>query len=526
MPNAISLEYLGLRNPGTIHRNLPVPALVEAALSKNEGVLAENGSLIVRTGDRTGRSPNDKFFVRRSPSAEQIWWGDVNQAVSEDVFNKIWDRAKAHLQSKELFVFDGFVGADKSYRLPLRVVTPFAWHALFAETLFIRPTAADLAAHAPEFTVVSVPTLRLNGKADGANSEVFVAVDIETRLVLIVGTGYAGEIKKSIFTIMNYLLPLKNVMTMHCSANVGRNGKTALFFGLSGTGKTTLSADPARRLIGDDEHGWTDQGVFNFEGGCYAKCIHLSAEAEPQIYNAICFGSVLENVDYDPQTRRIDYDSDSITENTRATYPVTYIPNCILEGTGGHPSDIFFLAADAFGVLPPIARLDNAHALYHFLSGYTAKLAGTEAGVTEPKATFSACFGEPFMPLHPGRYAQLLGERIKKHNVRTWLVNTGWTGGPYGVGRRMSIKHTRTLLNAALNGELDNVAYREDTVFGLQVPTACPGVPEDVLNPRNTWKDKDAYDKKARELAGLFIKNFAKYADGVSEDVRKAAPKG
>jgi len=519
------LEEMGLRNFGEVYCNLSNSKLVEHAVKRGEGILVDNGSLLVYTGARTGRSPNDKFFVKREPSSNEIWWSKGNVPVSPEIFDHIFAKASAYFQNRETFIFDGFAGADKNLRLPLRVVSTEAWAALFARTLFIRPSDEELAAHMPEFTIVHAPNLKLLGKADGVNSEAFISIDFERRLVLVVGSGYAGEIKKSIFTVMNYLLPLKNVMTMHCSANQGSDNKVALFFGLSGTGKTTLSADPTRRLIGDDEHGWNEQGVFNFEGGCYAKCIKLSAEAEPQIYNAIRFGSVLENVDFDPETRRIDYDSARITENTRATYPVEHIPNCILEGRGGHPSDIFFLTADAFGVLPPIAKLDAPHAMYHFLSGYTAKLAGTEAGVTEPQAVFSTCFGEPFMALHPGRYARLFGQNMQAHGTRTWLVNTGWSGGAYGVGKRMSIKYTRALLNAALSGQLDNVDYREDVNFGLMVPTSCPGVPDEVLDPRKTWADPAAYDKAARNLAGLFVKNFAKYADGVSDEIKKAAPK-
>jgi phosphoenolpyruvate carboxykinase (ATP) len=525
MSEEIGLKVLELQQPGTVYRNLTVPVLVEEVLKRKEGVLATNGALIVTTGKRTGRSPNDKFFVRRAPSGEEIWWSDINREVEPETFERIWNKARAYLEKRDLFVFDGFVGSDPTHRLPVRVVSPTAWHGLFSETLLVRPSREELESIEPEFTLVDVADCFMDGKRDGINSEVFISLDIERKLALVAGSGYAGEIKKSMFTIMNYLLPLKNVMTMHCSANASDDGQVALFFGLSGTGKTTLSADPARHLIGDDEHGWTENGVFNFEGGCYAKCINLSEENEPQIFNAVRFGSVVENVDYDPVTRRIDYASARITENTRATYPLAHIPGSIESGMGGHPSDIFFLAADAFGVLPPISRLDIPHAMYHFLSGYTAKLAGTEAGVTTPQATFSACFGEPFMPLHPARYAELLGRMIEKHGVRVWLVNTGWTGGPYGVGKRMSIRHTRRLLNAALNHELDKVSYRTDPVFGLQVPENCPEVPDNVLCPRETWPDKVAYDKKARELATLFARNFAKYAEGASEEIRAAGPK-
>ena len=522
----MQLEKVGLRNTGTVYRNLSVPRLVEEALKRGEGILADNGSLIVMTGKRTGRSPKDKFFVKRAPSANEIWWSKSNIGIEPEHFDRLFAKVQAYMQRRDLFVFDGFVGTDPQFRTPLRVITPLAWQALFATTLFVRPKPEELATLTPRFTVMDATQMEMNGEADGIASEVFVGCDMERELVVIAGSGYGGEIKKSIFTMMNYFLPLKGVMTMHCSANVGRDDKVALFFGLSGTGKTTLSADPERRLIGDDEHGWTEDGVFNFEGGCYAKCIRLSEEAEPQIYRAIRFGSILENVFYDTEKRRVDFDSDAVTENTRATYPVEHIPGCVLSGQGGHPSDIFFLTADAFGVLPPISRLDAPHAMYHFLSGYTAKLAGTESGVTEPQATFSTCFGEPFMPLHPARYAELLGEKIRKHGVRTWLVNTGWTGGPYGVGKRMSIKHTRAILSAALEGKLDAVNYRIDPIFGLDVPESCPGVPSEVLNPKTTWPDPEAYDAKARELAERFVKNFAKYAEGASEAIRKAAPRG
>ena len=521
----ISLKETGLQNVGKIYRNLTVPKLVEESLKRGEGLLAKNGSLLVTTGERTGRSPNDKYIVKRSPSAENIWWGDINVSTEADHFERLYAKARSYLQNRDLFVFDGFCGADPDYRISVRIVSPLAWHGLFSETLFIRPSKEELDKMEPDFTLVNVSEFLMEPEKDGINSGTYIGIDFERKLALVAGSGYGGEIKKSMFTVMNYLMPLRNIMSMHGSANVGRDGRVALFFGLSGTGKTTLSADKSRSLIGDDEHGWSDNGIFNFEGGCYAKCIRLSKEDEPQIYNAISFGSLLENVVYDPETREVDYDGDDITENTRATYPVEHIPGCITEGRGGHPSDIFFLAADAFGVLPPIARLDEAHAMYHFLSGYTAKLAGTESGIDEPTATFSACFGEPFMPQHPARYAELLGERIEKHGVRVWLVNTGWSGGPYGVGERMSIKHTRALLDAALTGKLDDVKYHEDPVFKINIPDECPGVPSEVLIPRNTWEDKDAYDTKARELAGLFMKNFEKYASGASEEIRWAGPK-
>ena len=524
MPDTISLGTAELRNTGKVTRNGSVATLVTEALLRGEGQLAENGALVVSTGARTGRSPNDKFFVRREPSASHIWWGKVNQACDEATFERVQSQVLAYLQKRDLYVFDGFVGADPANRLAVRVITPLAWQALFAHTLFRRPSAAELEGFRPDVTVLDAGELKLGGKAEGLASEAFVGADLEQKRVVIAGTGYAGEIKKSLFTLMNYFLPQKSIMTMHCSANVGAAGDVALFFGLSGTGKTTLSADPARRLIGDDEHGWTEQGVFNFEGGCYAKCINLSEKAEPQIFRAVRFGSVLENVVIERNSGKIDYDDGSLTENTRATYPVEYIPNCVLDGMGGHPRDIFFLTCDASGILPPIARLDIPHAMYHFLSGYTAKLAGTVVGVKEPTATFSACFGEPFMPLHPARYADLLGEKIKKHGSRVWLVNTGWSGGPYGVGQRMSIKITRRLLSAALNGELDTVSYRRDPLFGFEVPQSAPDIEAKLLDPQSTWADPAAYTRAAEKLAAQFVENFKAYESGASAEIRAAAP--
>jgi phosphoenolpyruvate carboxykinase (ATP) len=519
-------QLAGIRiiNPGKIHRNLPPAVLIEMAVARGEGILAANGALVVRTGVPSGRSPNDKFFADEDSIRGVIDWGKVNIQCPAPQFQKLTEKACRDLQNKELFVFDGYVGADPQYRLKVRVITPTAWHALFAHTLFIRPPAGELEGFEPGFTVLGCGSMKANPGRDGTRSEVFVAVSFEKRINLILGSMYGGEIKKSIFTILNYLLPQQGVFPMHCSANVGREGDVALFFGLSGTGKTTLSADPGRRLIGDDEHGWSDSGVFNFEGGCYAKVIRLSAEAEPQIYNAIKFGSLLENVAVDPQTRRIDYDSDAVTENTRATYPVEHIPGCIIPGVGGHPRNVFFLACDAFGVLPPIARLTPEMAGYHFLSGFTAKLAGTESGVDEPQPTFSTCFGAPFMPLHPSRYAAMLSQRLSKHGTGCWLVNTGWSGGGSGVGKRMKISITRALLTAALEGKLDKARFTPDPVFKIMVPDSCPGVDPAVLTPRNTWADKQAYDRKARELAAMFAKNFEQYRKHVTPDVLAAGP--
>jgi len=510
---------------GTVYRNLSTPALIEEALSRGEGKLAANGALIVATGERTGRSPKDRYVVDTPDVHADVWWGEVNIAIDEARFERLFERVKAHLALRDQFVFDGFAGADPQYRLPVRIITEKAWHSLFGRTLFLRPTRADLETHRPEYTVIDACECLADPALDGTRSGTFVVLSFNRKMVLIGGTHYGGEIKKSIFAVMNWLLPKKGVFPMHCSANVGRAGDTALFFGLSGTGKTTLSADPERRLIGDDEHGWSDSGVFNFEGGCYAKVIRLSRENEPQIYDAIKFGSIIENVVFDEDTRAVDYESDKITENTRATYPVEHIENCVIPGVGGHPENIMFLAADAFGILPPIARLTPAQAMFHFLSGYTAKVAGTEAGITEPTTTFSACFGAPFLPLHPARYAKMLGEKLSQHKTRVFLVNTGWTGGPYGVGKRMSIRHTRALISAALNGELDRVETVADPLFGFAIPKSCPEVPAEVLNPRNTWPDKSAYDERARHLAGLFVKNFDKYRSEAPPEVIAAQPK-
>ncbi|MFH0800095.1 MAG: phosphoenolpyruvate carboxykinase (ATP) [Pseudomonadota bacterium] len=508
-----------------VHRNIPPPKLVEMALERGEGTLASNGALVVRTGERTGRSPADRYVVEDKWAAKHVWWGPVNKQISEEAFDKLLAAATDYLVLRDRFVFEGFAGADAKYRMPIRVIAEKAWHALFATTLFIRPTKEERANIRPEFTVIDAADLKLDPVRFGIHSGTFVGISFEKRIILIIGTGYGGEIKKSIFSVMNGLLPDRNVFPMHCSANVGDAGDVALFFGLSGTGKTTLSADPARRLIGDDEHGWSDRGTFNFEGGCYAKVIKLSKQAEPQIFDAIRFGSILENVIVDPESRRIDYDADTITENTRATYPVEHIPNCVIPGVGGHPKHVFFLTCDAFGVLPPIAKLNSDMAMYHFLSGYTAKLAGTEVGIDEPQATFSTCFGTPFMPLHPTAYAKFLGERLKAHGATCWLVNSGWSGGPYGEGNRMKISITRALLSAVLDGKLENASFTPDPIFNILIPDSCPGVPDDVLSPRNTWRDKASYDRKANELAARFQKNFAQYAEYAGERVIAAGPR-
>jgi phosphoenolpyruvate carboxykinase (ATP) len=506
--------------------NLPTSALYEEAVRNGEARIAADGSLVVSTGQYTGRSPKDKFVVEEPSSQDKIWWGKVNQPISEEKFNGVRDRMMEELAKKKLYVQDVFVGADPEYRLSVRVFTESAWANLFARNLFIRPTAEERATFSPDFTVIDVPSFKANPSNDGTRSDTFIFLNLGQRLVLIGGTEYAGEIKKSMFTVMNYMLPMRGVMPMHCSANIGPNGDSALFFGLSGTGKTTLSADPTRTLIGDDEHGWSDTGVFNFEGGCYAKVIKLSAKAEPDIWNASHrFGTVLENVVMDPETRQLDLNSDALTENTRSAYPIEFISNASPTGTGGHPKNIMMLTADAFGVMPPIARLTPEQAMYYFLSGYTAKLAGTERGITEPEPEFSACFGSPFLPLPPMTYAQQLGEKIREHNSDVWLVNTGWTGGAYGHGHRMSIAHTRAMVSAALNGSLAQVETKQDPIFGLPVPVSCPGVPSEVLWPRNTWTDKDAYDAAARGLAERFQANFAKFADQVTDEVKQAGPK-
>jgi phosphoenolpyruvate carboxykinase (ATP) len=519
------LSNYGIDAPARVYWNLNTPELYEEIARRNEGVLSDHGNVIVDTGEHTGRAAKDKAIVREPGSADKVFWGDVNKDFPQDKFNALKERMMAHANGRDLFVQDAFVGADPDYRLPIRAINELAWHSLFARTMFIS-NLNEPAPHQPQFTIINFPSFQADPQRDGTRSPTFILMDFSQRLVLIGGTSYAGETKKSAFTIMNYLLPQRGVMSMHCSANVGAEGDVAIFFGLSGTGKTTLSADPERRLIGDDEHGWSDNGVFNIEGGCYAKVIKLSAEAEPDIYRTTkMFGTILENVVYDPVTRKIDLDDARKTENTRASYPLTSIQNIVPEGRAGHPRNIIMLTADAFGVLPPVARLTPEQAMYHFLSGYTAKVAGTEKGIKEPEATFSTCFGAPFMVLHPGVYADLLGEEIAKHNAACWLVNTGWSGGAYGVGQRMKIAHTRAMIRAILNGSLAQIETAPDPIFGVNVPVSCPEVPSEVLQPRNTWEDKDAYDRQARDLARRFNENFKKYEAGVSEAVRAVAPK-
>ncbi len=520
-----ALGNLGLRNLKNVYWNLHTPQLYEMTVQRNEGIIAHLGPLVTRTGTHTGRSPNDRFMVDEPSTSEDVWWGNTNRPISEESFNLLHDKVTAYLQNSDVFIQDCYCGADENYRLPVRVITEDAWHNLFARNMFLQPTEDELEDFEPAFTVLNVPSFMADPDTDETNSNTFILVNMAKRLVLIGGTSYAGEIKKSIFSVMNYMLPKKRVLSMHCSANMSKDeSDTAIFFGLSGTGKTTLSNDPDRLLIGDDEHGWSDDGVFNFEGGCYAKVIRLSPEGEPEIYETTRkFGTILENVVVDPITRQLDLDNDSYTQNTRASYPITHIPNIVRDGCGGHPNNIVFLTADAFGVLPPVSKLTPEQAMYHFLNGYTAKVAGTERGVTEPQATFSACFGEPFMPLNPVEYANLLGEKIRKHGSDVWLVNTGWTGGPHGVGSRMKLSYTRAMITAILDRTLAEIETEEEPYFGLHVPVRCPGVPDEVLMPSKTWDDQSAYDAKAKDLANRFAENFKKYANQVTEAVAASA---
>ena len=522
-----SLRALGVTPAGEVHWNHVAPALVQAAVRRGEGELADMGPFVGVTAPHTGRSPNDKFVVREPSSEGDVDWGAVNRPVSEAHFDALLADVRAYLGAlPELFVQDLYCGANPAHRLSVRYVLPNAWHALFVRNMFIRPAFEELAAFAPNFTVLHAPDLQADPARHGTRSGTFVVLHLGRRTILIGGTRYAGELKKSMFTVMNYLMPREGVLSMHCSANVGQAGDTALFFGLSGTGKTTLSADPDRALVGDDEHGWSEDGVFNFEGGCYAKVINLSPEGEPDIYRTTqMFGTVLENVVLDAE-RRVCFAEQRITENTRASYPIHYIPNHVPSGRGGHPRHVVFLTADAFGVLPPIARLTPEQAMYYFLSGYTAKVAGTERGVTEPQATFSACFGAVFLVWHPTKYAEMLGEKLREHGSTVWLVNTGWTGGAYGTGSRMKLAHTRAMVRAALSGALDGAETRADPVFGLAVPAAIDGVPSAVLDARGAWADRDAYDAQARRLAGMFRENIEKFGDAVSAEVRAAGPRG
>ncbi|MGE0659419.1 MAG: phosphoenolpyruvate carboxykinase [Reyranellaceae bacterium] len=523
--DAKALENIGLKNSANVYWNMPVSTLYEEAIRRREGQLVDGGPLAVLTGVHTGRSPNDKFFVDEPSSRDAIDWGKTNRPIAPEKFERLLSRMLAYAQRRDLFVRDCFAGADPAYRIGVRVINETAWHNLFARNMFLRPGREQLEGFKPDFTILQLPGFQADPELDGTNSDCAIICDFSRKLVVICGTWYAGEIKKSVFTILNYLLPASGVLPMHCSANIGPQGDVAIFFGLSGTGKTTLSADASRTLIGDDEHGWSAHGVFNFEGGCYAKVIRLSAEAEPEIYATTSrFGTVLENVVVDPLTGKLDLDSAKFTENTRACYPLDFIPNTSESGMGAQPQNIIMLTADAFGVLPPISQLSPEQAMYHFLSGYTARVAGTEKGVgNEPQATFSTCFGAPFMPRHPTVYAKLLGEKMARHNTRCWLVNTGWSGGAYGVGQRMKIAHTRAMVRAALDGSLAKAAATPDPNFGVLVPQSCPDVPASVLNPKNTWNDKGAYDETARDVAQRFQNNFRQFEGHVDDQVKKAA---
>ncbi len=514
----------GIANPANAHWNLNATALYEHTIRGGHGRLAPGGALVVETGEHTGRSPLDKFIVDEPTASDDIWWGDVNAATSEENFERLHAKVLAYFQNRDLYVQDLYAGADPDYRLPVRVVSESAWHAMFAANMFIQPGHGELQDFVPGFTVLHAPYLHADPERDGTNSQTFIVVHFGRRLVLIGGTSYAGEIKKSIFSVLNYMLPPRGVLPMHCSANIGPGGDTAIFFGLSGTGKTTLSADSSRRLIGDDEHGWSDSGVFNFEGGCYAKVIRLSPEAEPEIYATTRrFGTILENVVMDEASGALDLDDGRLTENTRASYPIDFIPNIAEGGRGGQPKNIVMLTADAFGVLPPISALSPSQAMYHFLSGYTARVAGTEKGLgKEPKATFSTCFGAPFMPRHPSVYAALLGKKMEQTGAKCWLVNTGWSGGAYGTGARMAIGHTRALVRAALDGRLAQIPAKAHPTFGVAIPESCPDVPAEVLDPRNTWADKGAYDKTARDLSGRFEANFKQFEPYVGDDIKSA----
>ena len=520
-----NLEAYGIRNNANQYCNLSQQELVQETLLHGQGSLSDQGALCIRTGAFTGRSPDDKFTVDDALTHDSVDWNKFNKPFPKDQFNALLEKMCRYFDGKDVYVKDAYACADERYRITIRVFAEFPWSAQFAGNMFIRPDDKDLDAFIPEWCIYCAPGFHADPAVDGTRQHNFSIIDFEAKRILIGGSAYTGEIKKSIFTILNFVLPhQKNVLSMHCSANIGKAGDTAIFFGLSGTGKTTLSADPGRNLIGDDEHAWSEQGVFNFEGGCYAKCIDLTEEKEPDIYRAIKPGAILENIQFFDGTNTPDYSNSCITENTRVSYPIEHIRNAVIPSVGGHPKNIFFLTCDAYGILPPISKLNKAQAMYHFISGYTAKVAGTETGVTEPKATFSACFGAPFLPLHPTYYAKMLGERIEQFNPNIWLVNTGWTGGPYGVGSRIKLAYTRALITAALNGELNQVSYARDEVFGLQFPTSCSGVPSDVLNPRDTWADKALYDQKALSLAELFTNNFEKYENKASDDIRQAAP--
>jgi phosphoenolpyruvate carboxykinase (ATP) len=522
--NTYGIEKWGILNPLAVYRNLSPAALTELALETEDALLMDKGALLVTTGKYTGRSPNDRFIVDEPSVTDEIDWGSVNKKISVESFNRILGKVTAYLNNREIFIFDGFAGADPKHRVNIRVINEYASQNLFIYNMLLRPTKQELENFTEDYTIICAPGLKLAPETDGTNSEAAIILSFEKKLIVIAGSKYAGEMKKSVFSLMNYLLPKKGILSMHCSANVSlEDGSSALFFGLSGTGKTTLSADPRRGLIGDDEHGWSDEGIFNFEGGCYAKCIGLTEEKEPEIYRAVRFGAVVENVIVD-EDRCPDYDNDSITENTRVSYPIDFIPNAVIPGVASHPKTVVFLTADSFGVLPPVAKLTKEQAMYYFISGYTSKLAGTERGIIEPQSTFSTCFGAAFLPLPTGVYAKLLGEKIEKYGSDVYLINTGWSGGAYGVGSRMSLKVTRSIVTAALNGDLAKVEYEQEPCFGLYIPKTCPNVDETLLNPINTWTDKEAYIKTAKKLAADFVKNFEKYKD-IDAAIKTAGPK-
>ncbi len=522
-----TIADLGLKNIGDAYWNLTPAELVEETIIRGEGMLTDVGALAVDTGKFTGRSPKDKFIVCDATTESSVWWGDINIKITPEYFDQVHEKMCAFLQGRTVYVRDSYACADPKYRLNIRVVTETPWANLFANNLFLRPTKDEiLKMQKSDWSIICAPGFVANPKTDGTRSENFALINFTKKMILIGGTAYTGEIKKGIFTVLNYVLPHdKKVLSMHCSANIGKDKETAIFFGLSGTGKTTLSADPNRGLIGDDEHGWADNSVFNFEGGCYAKCVNLSKEKEPEIFSAIKFGALVENAEFYEGTTTVDYDNITKTENTRAAYPIYHIENSVEPSVAGVPKNVFFLTCDAFGVLPPISKLDAGQAMYHFISGYTAKVAGTEVGITEPTTTFSACFGKAFLPLHPTKYAELLGEKLKKNKANVWLINTGWSGGSYGVGSRMKLSYTRAMITAAINGELDKVQFETLPIFGLSSPKTCPNVPVEILNPRNTWTDKNAYDTKANSLAAAFVKNFAQYAEYANEEILNAAPR-
>ena len=525
-PTTANLPELGLGNVASAFWNLTPAELVEESILRGMGAMADSGALAIDTGEFTGRSPKDRFIVADSKTEEAVWWGDINIKMTPENFDRLLVKATAYLQSKDVFVRDNYVCSDENFRLNIRTINEFPWSNQFANNMFLRPTQEELKDFAPEWTIINAPGFYANPETDGTRQHNFAAINFTKKMILIGGTGYTGEIKKGIFSVLNFILPHeKNVLSMHCSANVGQDGDTAIFFGLSGTGKTTLSADPKRKLIGDDEHGWSDNSVFNFEGGRYAKCIDLSQEKEPQIWDAIKFGSILENINFKEDTSTVDFMDKKKTENTRVSYPIYHIDNIQDGSIGAAPKNIFFLTADAFGVLPPISKLSKGQAMYHFISGYTAKVAGTEAGITEPVTAFSACFGAPFLPLHPTKYAEMLGDKMANSNVNIWLINTGWTGGAYGTGKRMSLKHTRAMITSALEGKLDNVEFVNHEIFGLAMPTTCENVPSEVLNPKNTWANKEAYDAKANNLAEQFITNFKQFESNANEEIMSAAPK-